>query len=394
MFSEHKNSYLQLHCSGMNPRIINRSVDLARCQLTVDSGDFEPPWHRLVSEQPCIPVQNVDVLRRPLGFGRWAMPKLRRELHHPDEIIVIAALTTFIDLLKNPERGAEAITLRVPDRITDLLNHENPVIRERACMVLAVLAELADGKEAIVRHPKLLYYLALTLDDVENAVRIKAATVVEVVSDFWKAAEELVSFGYVPIILDCVSKDCEEIVVILLRALNNLMNTCDGMEEMFDYEAFDILMCISQSPSVPLKVAALKCLATLFNTAEGRDLAYRCDVLIYLNKLLHSEILELYQAALEAIMFATVKSAARIKALKVVHLSDRLVCLLHDYYNPPTQMHCLQCLVHLCEHPMLRKHVNENYYDEIATLYVGSDKELQILKDRLLSVINWQPEQG
>lgn len=125
MFSIHKNSYLQSQYPEINPRLLNRCVqrgkqqqltinfshiwlryniitlsiketvesywkfinkylkpllNVARDYEWIDVHDLEPPLHRLVSEHPNIPVPNVDVTRRPLAFGRRAMPKLVRTL--------------------------------------------------------------------------------------------------------------------------------------------------------------------------------------------------------------------------------------------------------------------------------------------------------------------------
>lgn len=106
MYSPHKHSYLQSRTSGINPRLINRTValgnnffnrflkpsyllliahswttwyiiDYAAREVPVrDCFDKNPPFLRLSSEQPNIPTGNVDVTKRPLGFGRAAMPLL------------------------------------------------------------------------------------------------------------------------------------------------------------------------------------------------------------------------------------------------------------------------------------------------------------------------------
>lgn len=40
----------------------------------------------------------------------------RRELHDPDTDVVLQAVTSISDLVHDPEKGYEAITLRIPDR--------------------------------------------------------------------------------------------------------------------------------------------------------------------------------------------------------------------------------------------------------------------------------------
>lgn len=68
--------------------------------------------------------ENVDVTRRPVAFGRWALPKLRRELHSKDSDVVLKAVLSIADLAKNPEKGYEAIRLKIPDRYWILIRKQ------------------------------------------------------------------------------------------------------------------------------------------------------------------------------------------------------------------------------------------------------------------------------
>ena len=69
--------------------------------------------------------------------------------------------------------------------MADMLVHNDPVIRERVCMALSVLGGLADGRTAIVHNAKILTNLSLLIDDPEEAVRMKAATCLEMVARFF-----------------------------------------------------------------------------------------------------------------------------------------------------------------------------------------------------------------
>lgn len=51
-------------------------IIIAREEEAIDAFDTSPPFLRLSSQQPNIPIKKVDVTRRPLGFGRVAMPLL------------------------------------------------------------------------------------------------------------------------------------------------------------------------------------------------------------------------------------------------------------------------------------------------------------------------------
>nr|CAI5858041.1 unnamed protein product [Callosobruchus analis] len=211
----------------------------------IDEHDLEPPFNRLTSEQPNIPVQNIDVTRRPLGFGRVAMGKLRRELHHKHEEVVIAAIESLCDLVHDPERGYEAINLKIVNRLVDLIAHENAAIREKTCRTLTVLAGLAAGKEAIVENPCLLENIAICVEDPYPEVRIHVAAMLEMIATFWRAADVLVDFGFVSILLANLLKELEDISKIHLETLASLMYGMRGKTLAMDADGFNIFVMYS-----------------------------------------------------------------------------------------------------------------------------------------------------
>ncbi|KAI4459361.1 rtdr1 [Holotrichia oblita] len=394
MYSPHKHSYLHLRSSGVNPRIINRAVNLAREQPTIDPGDFEPPWNRLTSEQPCSPTKNVDSTRRPLAFGKLAIPKLCRELHSDDLEVVKAAITSFVDVLHDPEKGYQALRIRVPDRMADLLVHDEPDIRERTCMALTIVSGLADGKAAIAQNKTILGNLSCLLNDSEAAVRLKAAECLYMLSEFWPIADELIEFGYVPILLNHVCEDIEEVATIHLHTLDALMYGYEGVEHALEHNGFEIFCSMIDGDLASLKASSLKCLSKLLATPHGKQMAYDADLLDDLNRLLHYEESDVYGASASAIMFATIKSAAKIKAIQLKRLPHRLVKLCHDSEHPLTKLQCIQALTNICEHPQTRQLVCGTYYDTLENLQVGDEEELIAAHNNLMKGLNWTPQQG
>ncbi|GJQ82072.1 hypothetical protein Trydic_g6944 [Trypoxylus dichotomus] len=394
MYSPHKHSYIQLRSSGVNPRIINRAVNLARQQPTIDTTDLEPPLNRLTSEQPCIPTQNVDPTRRPLAFGRLAIPKLCRELHSDDVEIVKAAIASFMDLLHDPEKGYQALSIRVPDRMADLLIHKEPDIREKACMALTIICNLANGKTVIAQNKTILKNLSTGLVDREAAVRLKAADCVQNIAEYWVAADELISFGFIPMLLNYVCKDVDEIVAIHLQTLYSLMYGTVGIEQVLNNNGFKVFSSLMESELDSLRATSLKCLTRLLAIPRGKQIAYDADLLSDLNRLLHDERPPVYGASASATMFATIKSAAKIKAIKLQQLPERLIKLCHDSDHPMTKLNCMHTLTNICEHPETRKHVCENYYSILENLPVEDDDELITAYNTLMQGLNWTPQQG
>lgn len=125
--------------------------------------------------------------------------------------------------------------------MADLLEHQDPTIRERVCMILTTISGLADGRMAIVQNPTLLSNLVNLLNDPEGPVRIKAAATMEMISRFWVAADYLVDFGLIPIILNCLEKDEDAIKIIHLETMAQIMY-CHGKECALEYGAFEIFV--------------------------------------------------------------------------------------------------------------------------------------------------------
>lgn len=109
-----------------------------------------------------------------------------------------------MDLVHDPEKGYEAIRLRIPDRcvcgyrikpsqivfvficrMINLLRSNSEVVRESICMGLTVLAGLADGAEMLLKCPTFLENLAAVIEDPFAGVRIKAAALLEMLTKNW-----------------------------------------------------------------------------------------------------------------------------------------------------------------------------------------------------------------
>ncbi|KAJ8982977.1 hypothetical protein NQ317_001417 [Molorchus minor] len=364
--SINNNSYLQSKFEEINPRLINRCVHKAREFQWQDVYDLEPPFNRLTSDQPTIPAPNVDVTRRPVAFGRWAMPKLRRELHHEKEEVVIAAIESIADLCHDPERGYEAVHLKVVDRMVDRIVHENPIIQERSLMALEIIARLADGKEAIVSNDGLLDNLVVCVEDQLAEVRIKAAALLEMIARFWKTADVLIRFGFIQVLLGNLLEEENEIVDIHLETLKSMMYGA-GKKIALDADAFNIFMDIlDERTETGIVSKTLDCLTRLTFTRTGEKMAQEINLLETLNRYLHDEVsntpshlvsamwrsmrvhavwvatARVYTSAASTIMYCTIKTKAKITASKIKGLAKRLIDLAQNHLNPTIQMYAIK----------------------------------------------------
>lgn len=386
MYSPHKHSYLQCRSSKVNPRIINRSVNLARNQPTIDTSDLDPPFLRLSSEQPNIPIENVDLTRRSVGYGKLALPKLRRELHSNDASIMIHAINSIMDLVCDPEKGYEAIRLRIPQRMIDLLLSKSEEVRERACMVLTTLAGMADACEMLVKDVKFLENLADVIEDISPVVRIKAATLLEMLTRNWMAVFELATTAYVPALLDNLLDEDEAIVAIHLSSLEKLLHA-EGRIFAIEYGALDIFEELLKRSDSKVLCGATNCIAFLATVMYGKELAFNANILIKLNRLLHDERSEVYCAAASAIMYCTLLTKAKLAAKKVKYLPDRLLVLCRNCEHPQARIHSMKALTNLCEHPYIRKKIKQEHLDEVQSIPVHNIPEMKEYKEVLLDLI-------
>lgn len=147
-----KHTYLQkLVCYEIDQKTVNRLMDKKMSEMS------EPAYMRqtcsdLKNYESHIFSPNVDVTRSKRGFGRWAMPMLRRQIHNSDVLVVAQAVNTILDMVYNPEHAYEAISLGVVDRLADMMLHEKEFIREKICMIFFVLASEELGRRVIIRR--------------------------------------------------------------------------------------------------------------------------------------------------------------------------------------------------------------------------------------------------
>lgn len=356
MYSPHKHSYLQCRSSGVNPRIINRSVNLARSQRTIDTTDLDPPYLRLSSEQPNIPIKNVDVTRRPQAFGKWALPKLRRELHSKFKTTTIQAINTLMDLLHDPLKAYEAFRLHIPERMFDLLLSKSKEIRECSLMALSSMVGLADGCEILVNNKTFLENFTTVIEDPSPAVRVKAATLMENLSKTWMVAYELVKTDFMPVLLDNLLNEEDVIVTLHLRSLANLFH-CEGRVFALKYSAFEIMNELLDRNDSNILCGAANCVGFLAMGAQGKEIAFKIDVLVKLNRLLHDERPEVTSAAAFAIMNCTLLTKAKLRAYEIKDLHERLLALSTGSELTEARIYSRQALTNICEHPCIRKKV-------------------------------------
>lgn len=207
--------------------------------------------------------------------------------------------------------------------MVDLLLSDSKEIRESTCMALTVMARLADGAEMIVTNTKFLENLAAVLEDMSPEVRIKAAGLLETLTSNWMgkpspkwftqllqwcliAVFELVSTAFVPVLLDNLVNEDEEITAVHLRSLERLLQA-EGKIVALECGGYEILVsriCRLQKPIAwaffqedlldrtdpRIISSAANCISLIANTEDAKEIAFSGDTLVKFNRLLHDEV--------------------------------------------------------------------------------------------------------
>ncbi|XP_065159938.1 radial spoke head 14 homolog [Atheta coriaria] len=389
MHASYKNSYLQM-ATAVNARVINRCVDKAMGKPTIDAFDSMPPFNRLTSNQPCLPIENCDITRRPLAFGRLAMPKLLRELHNSNQCMVKQAITTICDLVHDPERNYEAIKLHLPGRLVPLLEHPDAEVRERTLIALTTIGNLMDGKNAIVKNNEMMKNIKLCMEDEEIPVRLQAFSLLETLSLIWMVADVLVDNGYVELLVEILKRtyqvEDKDVLILIMQTVEHLMY-CNGKQLAFECGYFDVVLSVLKENSDPNVIAAaLKSISILLQLKEVKEIALKVKLLKkYLYRFLLSEIPVVYENAAAAMLFATVTLESLVQAIKLPELVDRLISLTKAVHQPTAQKYCMQILTNLTGHGVIKKLLLVERIDELEAIPIDeNDAHAKRVKEILL----------
>ncbi|XP_044736952.1 uncharacterized protein LOC123298918 [Chrysoperla carnea] len=397
-FNPYKNSYLQLNsqCHGVNPRLINRAVNAAMGWET-DSHDKEPPLNRLISNQATLPTTFNDAICRPQAFGKWALPKLIRELHSECPQTVSNAIDTIMDMVHYPEKAIEAIELRIVQRVMDLMQNPDASIRERICIILNTLGHQQIGREAICTSKLVLKSILDLLKDEVQVVRFRAAVLAQSLSDNFISVFALIDFDYITVIHQRILVENDVVLVRLLKTMKNLIQA-EGKNIAYSIGVFHTMVLLLKRTQVEILEETLLCLMILLTLKIAKKEAVKIFLLDTLYKLLCDTRTEVYTAACGAVMNASHRTKAKKQSVEIVNMGllDRLVVLMHDQFNPRAQMWSIRALTNLTEYPPNREYLQANHMKSIERLNIGcKDKtsydNIAEYYRKLLNVINWKP---
>ncbi|KAL3267014.1 hypothetical protein HHI36_011161 [Cryptolaemus montrouzieri] len=302
--------------------------------------------------------------------------------------MVLRTLSTMNDLLKNPEKGYEAIRLKVPDRLLTVIPREEQFVRERCCLSYQLLSNYADGKIAMTANPKIIEQFRKLIQDPKPEVRLKAAFCLENIASFWMTADNLVEAGFIKSLMDRIAIDEHDISAVHLATLDHLMYG-SGKYIGMEAGAFDLMVRLLDAPDIDVRKGALRCLLLMTSTDLGKQMAAKCNLLPTIVRILHEDE-QLYVCAASVLIYCTMLVQAKAASAKMKMIPTRLVRLCKNHLNPDLQLFCLKALTNIAEHPDVRNLLRKKHLGRIKRIHVTSDL-LRKHKEKLLSVVTWDP---
>ncbi|CAG2059811.1 unnamed protein product [Timema podura] len=425
-----KNDYLNHVIKDINPRILNRMVNKVIIRDT-KCYDFEPPILKLQSTIPNIYGPHVDVTRAKVAFGRWALPKLRRELHDDDPLIVSQAINSLADLIHDPEKSFEAIRLHFVPRLVDLMVHKDAFLRKRCAEIMTTLASQAVGREAILKNATMITNMAITVHDDHPEVRLKASQAVEMVARTYQGTDILNNANFVPLLASKMMHEIDDIVhfigvgggsvpvnpndargyihanqnlvgqvlyqatmrlkeLIQLMILEHLLTVENVVGEAIDQGTMGLMEVLMNRQRPDVVARAISCLQLLLVHPSGKKIAVTTNLTHGLKRALFSEDREVHTMATAALMFITITTMGKKEALKI-NIMDRLLELASDFNCKELQINCVKTLTNMAEAPEGRKKLLENHIPAIEAIRTLKDQNLERHICTLLDTVRWKP---
>ncbi|CAH2100354.1 unnamed protein product [Euphydryas editha] len=374
MFCPHKNSSLQLVCA-MNPRLINKAVDIAMENKRFDPHTEIPPAQRLESMQPSLYAPHVDITRARLGFGRLGLRLINRQLHSPDNLVQLQAVHSVLDQVQISENAMFLINIHVGFRLIDLMLDRNPVIREKVCLILTSLANYYQGRKQIMSRPKIIENLMWLIMRDRREIRYAAAyTLKTLARDKCSVEKILETDNIIENLLKIIKNEHTGIVILHLKTLENLIEW--DQEEALKANAFQIMLKLKEDRDPRIICGAMDCLTQICKHDIGKKLADIYDLTHSLRTFLGSQSVEVRISAVGLMEYTTLTTRSKWRAKEFcVDLTKALVMLCHGANSPILQLRSMQVLINLCECPDIRYHMKCHWEKKVKAIKIRTHEE-------------------
>ncbi|KAJ8734300.1 hypothetical protein PYW07_014851 [Mythimna separata] len=367
MYCPYKNSYLQLTTS-VDPKLVNKAVRRAMRKTQIDPHDERPPAQRLTSMQPSLYAPWTDISRARMGFERVGLRTINRNICSEDSFIQLQAIHSLLDQVQISESALFLIDLNIVYRLIKLLEHRDPIVKEKVCLILAHLGNYFQGRTRILSDPIIIDHLMFLFMRDRKEIRYAAAYCLrqltrygcEMISKNEKIIENL---------LKVIKNDHVGIVVLHLESLKNLTDW-DPVEAL-KANGFQVMLELIEFKDERVVQGAMECLRQLCKHSIGKKLADKYDMTRLLVSYLYCEDLNIVISTVGLLMYTTLTTKAKWRLKEFQYqLSKRLVWLCLKKDVPVLQLRAMQVLINMCEVPDCRNFIKETLDTRIRDIKI------------------------
>ncbi|XP_071956250.1 radial spoke head 14 homolog [Antedon mediterranea] len=331
---------------------------------------------------------NIDPTKAPLAYGDRALPKLNSELNDPELITRQRALMALCDYLHDPEHIVEALKVGVVSSLKTLLTDSDGTVRNKTTEVLYIISGHNSGRDAFIDE-SIIIPLSRLFDDDVYIVRKNTHMAIEMLCEFYPGAEGMVEASLIPILVDKLKIEVDDIKEYILDTLHFCMRL-EQIQALIagGMEVFTELLK-HQSPVIRAKAA--RDIMDLSVPLDGKNKACECNSLVDLVKLLKDSDTDVRAKASGAIATITITTKGKYSALKADAIPP-LVSLVGDP-SSEVRINAIKAITTLSEAPQARKELLK-YVDRIE---IKTNKDLEQTEavrkaaEIAVKVITWKP---
>ncbi|KAH9638401.1 hypothetical protein HF086_004203 [Spodoptera exigua] len=357
MMSANKNSYLQLQ-STVNPRLVNKAVRRAMRKTQFDPHDEIPAAQRMKSMQPSLYGPCTDITRAALGFERVGLRHINRDINSSDTFVKLRAIHSLLDQVRISENAMFLVSLNVTNKLIVLLTDQDPVVREKVCLILTILGNYYQARKRIMAEPDAIDNLMFLIMRDRKEIRYAAARCLTTLTRF-EAETIIKSENIVENLVKMVKHEHEGIVLLHLESLTNLAEW--NPELPLKANAFKVMLKLILYRDNRIIEAAMNCLMHLCKHEVGQKLADKYDLTHFLIPYLESNNLDIIISSLGLMAYTTVRTSAKWRVKEFIYtLSRRIVFLCITQDIPVLQLRAMQVLINMCDCSDIREFIKGN----------------------------------
>ncbi|PIK34347.1 hypothetical protein BSL78_28834 [Apostichopus japonicus] len=328
---------------------------------------------------------NIDPTKAPLAYGDRAIPKLNRELQDEELITRQRALMTLCDHLHDPEHIVEALRLGVVESLKALLTDSDGTVRHKATEVLYIIAGHNVGRDAFLDY-SIIPPLAKLFDDDLDIVRRNSHMAIEMVSEFAPGAEGVVQNNLIPILVEKLKSELDEIKEYILDTLHFCLRL--DQEQALKAGAMEVFTQLLVHVSSIIRAKAARDIMDLSVPLDGKNRACSVNTLPALVTLLDDTDADVRAKAAGAIMTITITTEGKKTAISSGAL-PKLVQLVNDNCSE-VRLNTIKAITTLSESPDGREELMKSVEDIKLRM---SDDSAAVRKaaEIAVKVITWLP---